>query len=464
MLRKFIGTKAFYHMVLTLAAPLLVQNALSTFVNLLDNLMVGQVGTESMSGVSIVNQLLFVYNLCIFGGLGGAGIYAAQYHGHGDEEGVRHCLRFSLYLGLALTAAACTLFTLGSGRLISAFLHETDGLGNLAETLRHGQSYLAIMLWGLPPFAVTSAYAGILRVTGDTRLPMRASLAALLTNLVLNWFLIFGKCGFPVLGVRGAAIATVISRYVEAGIIVIVVHTHTGQYSFASGLYRVLRIPRRVIGSIASKSFPILFNELFWSLGQTMLTRCYSVRGLTAIAALNIYSVVTNLFSIVLFTLGNCTGIILGNALGSGELERARDDSWRLMALSTVSCAVCGALLFLAAPLVPRFYNTYDAVRELASQLMRVYALFLPVHSITNVAYFTLRSGGKTLVTVLFDSVFSWVFYIPTAALLVNFTSLPLVSVLFCVCSLDILKAVIGITLVRKGIWVKNIVVKETAP
>lgn len=170
-MKKLIGNKTFYKTVAVLALPLLLQNTISTFVNLLDNLMVGQVGTEQMSGVSIVNQVLFVVNLCVFGAVGGAGIFGAQFHGRGDTEGVKHTLRFNLILCALISAGAWVLLVGIQDPLIRAFLHDSDSTGDLAATLEYGKQYLHVMFWTLPPFAVTNAYAGVLRVTGDTKLP-----------------------------------------------------------------------------------------------------------------------------------------------------------------------------------------------------------------------------------------------------------------------------------------------------
>ena len=198
-------------------------------------------------------------------------------------------------------------------------------------------------------------------------------------------------------------------------------------------------------------------NELLWSLGQTFLVQCYSRRGLAAVAALNINSVVLNLFNVVMITLGNCVGIILGNTLGAGDFERARETSPKLMALSAASCAVMGGLLALAAPWIPRLYNTTAEVMALATRLMWICAVFLPVHALTNVSYFTLRCGGRTYITMLFDSGSTWLFYVPAAWLLIHRTALPLVQVYALVRCLDMLNAGIGITLVRKGIWLHQL-------
>lgn len=458
--KKLIGDREFYVLVATLALPLLLQNTVSTFVNLLDNLMVGQIGTEQMSGVSIVNQILFVVNLCIFGGVGGSGIFGAQFHGRGDSEGVKQTLRFNVWLCAGITVAACLLLSLADDALIGAFLHDTGTGGDLAATLEYGKQYLRIMLWSLPPFALTNAYVGVLRSTGDTRLPMVASVTAVLVNLVFNYILIFGKLGMPAMGVQGAAIATALSRYVEVAIILLSVHRQKERYAFAPGAYKTLRIPMELVRRIVIQGLPLLFNELMWSLGQTMLLQAYSVRGLDAVAAMNIANVVSNLFFIMLHTMGGSVGIIQGNLLGAGEFDKARSYCPKLMALSTVLCGGMGLLLFFTAPWIPTLYNTSAQVMVLAAGVMRVTAYMLPIMALTNCCYFTIRAGGRTGITILFDSVYSWLVFVPVAMLLAHRTSLVLVPMFAIVQGLEGIKAVIGIWLVKKGIWVRNIVEK----
>lgn len=457
-MKKLFGNKEFYRLVLALALPLLLQNAVSTFVNLLDNLMVGRVGTESMSGVSIVNQLIFVYNLCLFGGSGGAGIFGAQFFGRGDQKGVRNTLRFNLVLCLTFSVIWILLLMLLQEPLINAFLHDSDAVGSLELTLSEGRDYLRVMVWGLPPFAVTTAYVSILRVAQDNRLPMRASVAAILVNLVFNYLLIYGKFGFPCLGVRGAAIATVMSRYVEMGIILFGTHGKKSPPEFIRGLYRHFSVPRQLCGQIIRKGMPLLINETFWSLGMTMLTQCYSYRGLDAVAALNINSTVLNFFNTVLFTMGNVVGVILGNMLGAEEFDRAKNACPKLITISFLACAVMGGGLVAVAPLAPQLYNTSGTVMYIASCLLRVCGLMLPVHAIVNCSYWAMRAGGKTIITMLFDSVYTWVFSVPVAFCLIHFTTLDLITVYTIVNLVDFIKCTAGIILLRKGIWVHNII------
>ena len=271
-MKKFFGSRAFYRTVFTLAVPFLLQNAISTFVNLLDNLMVGRVGTEPMSGVAIVNQILFVYNLCLFGGSSGAGIFSAQFHGRGDVEGQRSCLRYNLILLVGFTCLALAILLPFGDELIGTFLHGEEG--NISATLTYGHYYLRCMLPGLLPFAVTNAYTSILRAGGESSLPMKASVSAIIVNLVFNWILIFGKLGCPALGVKGAAIATVLSRYVEAFLIVFFSHRNKNRYPYTDGLMSTLKIPVTHLKKISVKGLPLLLNEMFWSFGQTVLNQC----------------------------------------------------------------------------------------------------------------------------------------------------------------------------------------------
>lgn len=453
------GDRAFYRIVLAILIPIIIQNAITNFVNLLDNIMVGQVGTEQMSGVSIANQLMFVFNLCVFGGLAGAGIFSAQFFGAGNRDGVQSCFRYKLCLGLALVAGGVAILLVGDRALISRFLHdETGATGRIDATLGYGLDYLHVMLWGLAPFMLTQAYASTLRECGETRLPMFAGITAVFVNLFFNYLLIFGHLGFPRLGVVGAAIATVISRYVELCIVVISTHRSPEKYSFAPGLYRTLRIPKKLVRDIMIKGFPLLINEALWSIGMTKLTQLYSLRGLDVVAALNISSTVSNLFSVTFISMGNATAIIVGQSLGANDLEGARRQAWRLIVFSALLSTATALLMVPIAPFVPRVYQTSDAVRALSTRLIYIFALCMPLFSCANCSYFILRSGGKTLLTFLFDSVFTWAVCVPLAWCLVHLTPMSVTLVYLCVQLADIIKCSLGFAMIGKGVWLNNIV------
>ncbi len=453
-----IGDRAFYVMVLSILIPIVIQNAITNFVNLLDNVMVGQVGTEQMSGVSIVNQLMFVFNLCVFGGISGAGIFSAQYYGANNQEGVRHCFRYKLYLCAVLIAAAAAIFLLGGEALIKRFLHDESDTVRVAATLGYGLDYLHVMLWGMLPFALTQVYASTLRECGETRLPMFAGIVAVFVNLAFNYLLIFGHLGFPRLGVRGAAMATVLSRFVELAIVIVCTHGNADRYPFARGVYSSPRVPGALARQITVKGMPLLVNECLWSTGMTVLVQCYSVRGLDVVAAMNISSTVSNLFSVAILSMGAATSIIVGQSLGANNMKGAKDKAWKLVTFSLFLSAVTLILMQAVAPLIPSVYQTTDAVRRLATRFLRIYACCLPLISFCNSAYFILRSGGKTLITFLFDSGYTWLISVPVAWCLVHLTRLPVETIYLLVQLAEIIKCAFGYVLLRRGVWMNNIV------
>ena len=333
---KFIGDRAFYRLVLTIAVPVMIQNGITSFVNMLDNLMVGGIGTEQMSGVAICNQLIFVFNLCVFGGLSGAGIYGAQFCGKRDLEGVQNVFRFKLWLVAILSVLGVAALWAFDEPLLSLFLHQGSEQGDLVLTLQCARAYLKVALVGLPVFALSQAYASTLRETASTTLPMGAGIAAMLVNLVGNWILIYGHFGAPRLGVVGAAWATVLSRIVELAIILLFTHMNVKAHPFARGLYRTLRVPGTLTGLIVKKGMPLLLNEALWSSGQTTLVQIYSTRGLAVVAGINISNTISMLFNIVFMSLGSSIGIVVGNLLGAGEMEKAKDTNTKLTAFSVL--------------------------------------------------------------------------------------------------------------------------------
>lgn len=455
---KFIGSKDFYIYVLGIAIPMIIQNAITNFVSFLDNIMVGQIGTEQMSGVAIVNQLIFVFSLCIFGGVSGAGIFGTQFFGKGDYDGQRYAFRFKLYICSFMTLLALLLFAFCGDPLISLYLSDTGSVGDIGLTLIYGREYLWIMMIGLFPFALGQVYTNTIRETGQTVVPMLAGIAAVVTNLALDYILIFGVFGAPALGVKGAAIATVIARFIECFIVVFWTHLKAAQNKFIVGAYRSLRIPLPVLKDIVIKGSPLMFNEIFWSTGMTVIVQCYSVRGLEVVAAQNIASTITNLFNIVYIQLGACLAIVVGQLLGAGKTREARDADNKMIFFSVACCAVIALVMAFFGRAFPAIYKTEDTIKELAGDFIMISALIMPMYAFCHATYFTLRAGGKTMVTFVFDSVYTWVLVIPCAMIFAKYTSLDIVFVFFLVQSMEFIKAIIGFFMVKSDVWVQNIV------
>ena len=455
---KYIGSASFYKRYLRLALPMILQNAITNLVSFLDNIMVGQLGTEPMSGVAIVNQLIFVYNLAIFGAVSAASIFGAQYFGKGNHKGHMHSFRFKLYASLTMTAVTILLFITKGSTLISLYLTDTTGSGATETALQYGLEYLAIMMIGLIPFAINQSYATNIKETGQTMIPMIASFAAVGINAVLDYLLIFGLGPIPKMGVVGAALATVIARYIEALIVIVWAHTNRAKNRYLEGAYRGFGIPKAEFKAILIKGLPLMLNEVFWAAGMTTVTQCYSVRGLEVIAGLNIATTITNLFNIIYIQLGGCISIVVGQYLGAGKLKEAKDADNKMIVFSVFCCAIVAGVMLIFGGLFPQIYNTSEEIKALATSFIAVSAIIMPFCSFSHASYFTLRSGGKTMVTFLFDSVFTWVVVVPTSFLLARYTGLGIVSVYFLVQATEVIKVVIGYFMVKSDVWLVQMV------
>lgn len=455
-MRKYIGDRAFYKMVLMIAVPVMIQNGLTNFVSLLDNIMVGQIGTEQMSGVAIVNQLILVFNICMFGGMSGVGIFTAQYYGSGDMEGVRHTFRLKIIIAAILVGVWFVVFGVFGEDLIQLFLTGDAAGSDAEETFRYAKSYLHIMMAGLIPFSLAQVYGATQRETGQTVLPMKAGMVAVLVNLALDYGLIFGKFGMPKLGVFGAAVATVVARCAEAAVVIIATHRNTDQNPFIRGVYHSLHVPGSLVLSVIQKGTPLLINETLWSGGMALLVQCYSVRGLAVVAGVNIATTVSNVFSIVYIAMGSAIAIIVGQLLGAGKMEEAVDTDRKLIFFSVASCLAAALAMAVIAPFFPRIYHTTDQVKWIAKWIIWVMAFAMPMYAFMHATYFTLRSGGKTIITFLFDSFYLWVVDIPFAYFLTRHTDWNVIFVFFLVQMAESIKCVIGYVLVKKGVWLNN--------
>ena len=248
------------------------------------------------------------------------------------------------------------------------------------------------------------------------------------------------------------------ARVVEMLVVVIWAHVRKERHEFLRGLYRTLLIPGAAAKQMIKKGLPIFLNEFLWAGGIAALTQCYSIRGLEVVAGLNISNAICNLLNVVFVALGSAVGILIGQTLGASEYERANKNAFQLMWFTGTICVLLSVILISVSGVFPRFYDTTEQVRSYGKYFIIVTALFFPVQGFLNALYFTLRSGGKTFITFLFDSVYSWAVPLPVALLLCHYTALPILVVYAVVQAADIIKVIVGYVLIKKGIWISNIV------
>ena len=458
MFKRYIGDRAFYRRVTGVAVPIIIQNAITSIVSLLDNIMVGQVGQLQMSGVSIVNQLLFIFMLCIFGANAGAGIFTSQFHGNNDDTGIRYTFRFKVVISALLVAVWVLILLMADSPLISLYLQGEGDPKDAAAILGYGEDYLKVMLWGLLPFALSNAYCGTLRETGQTVVPMVAGIVAVFVNLIFNYVFIFGNFGAPAMGATGAALATVISRFTELAIVAGWTHINSKKCPFIKGAYRSMYVPGKLLGSIIRKGSPLLINECLFAMGLTLVNQCYSTCGLDVVPAMNISNTIWNIASVTYLAMGNSVGIIMGQMMGAGTpVAEIRDYYRKLSFISVVAGAFFGGVCAAFGGAFPRLYNATEQVQTLAMQLIVISSATIPFHAYIHAAYFAMRSGGKTGITFLFDSGFMWGLLVPLAFILSRFTDLPIIP-LYLICQgADIVKCFVGHFMIKSDMWIQNL-------
>ena len=454
ILKSYIGDKAFYKKFILLLLPIMIQNGITNFVNMLDNVMVGRVGTLQMTGVAVTNQLIFVFNLCIFGAVSGAGIFVAQFFGNGDTEKIRYTFRFKMLLCVLISLLGILLFVFGGKGLINLYLSGEGTKAEIAASYKYAREYLLIMLVGLIPYAVAQCYSSTLRECGQSVMPMVAGTVAVFVNLVFNYFLIFGKFGFPCFGVNGAAIATVLSRFVELLIVMVCTYRTRNINPFIIDAFKSFYVPKALIKSILIKGMPLMANEGLWAAGMATLNQCYSLRGINVVAASNISQTFFNVFSVVFISSGVAIGIVLGQQLGSGDTKNAVPTAKKLTAFSVLLSVVIGIVYVFLADFIASFYNVNDEVKFLATRLMQITAIAMPLDAYAHSSYFTLRSGGKTLITFIFDSGFMWFVAVVIAFIISRFTDIGILPMFAIIQGLNGVKCILGYYFVKKGSWV----------
>ena len=355
---KLIGDRAFYSRALAISVPIMIQTGITNFVNLLDTVMVGSLGTESATGVAVANQLIFIFNLCIYGAVSGSGIFTAQFFGKGDTKGVQYTFRFKMAISVLISLLFAGVMLTNGDSLIWLYLKGEGSPQSANESARIAFDYAKIMLIGIIPYALSQSFGSTLRETGRPKVPMYAGVAAVFVNLSLNYVLIFGHFGAPRMGTAGAAIATVISRFVELAYVAI--GTFIGRNrSVLSGTFKSAYVPLSLVLEMVRKGTPLLLNEFFWSTGIAFINQCYSVRGLNVVTADYITMAFFNVFSVVFFAVGMSIGIIVGQMLGSGKTEEAMDTAVKMRAFAVLTAIIVGTVFALLSGAIPKIYNIH---------------------------------------------------------------------------------------------------------
>lgn len=450
MIKDIFKDKQFFKTMLAIAIPITVQNLISSSLNMVDTVMVGRLGETSIASVGLANQFFFVFTLLLFGINSGTSIFVSQFWGKKDVTNIRKVLGIAILTGGAISL----IFTLGAliapKFIMSLFSKDS-------EVILLGVKYLRIVALSYTITAISFSYSFACRSIGKAKLPMYISAVSLGTNTILNYLLIFGKFGFPKLGVEGAAIATLIARIVEIALLLSIIYSQKG--ALAGKLKELFTLKKDFIRKFFTTTIPVILNEGFWALGMTFYSAAYARISTSAITAVQISNTIQNLFMVMFFGLGNACAVMIGNSIGARNEHKATDYAKKYSILTISLGIVIGIILILASPGMLSLFKITDAAYNDGIRILLVMAVFMAI-KVFNILMVVgiLRSGGDTTFSALLEIGSVWFIGVPLAWLGALVWKLPVYYVVLLVAIEDIVKAAIGIPRIISKKWVKNVV------
>jgi putative MATE family efflux protein len=447
----FYNDRDYFRLLVKIAIPIALQNAVSSSLNMVGSLMIGQKGEVAVASVGLAGQVFFLLNLLLFGIGSGAAMFTAQLWGKRNIPDIRRVLALALTLGLL---AASIFFVL------SRFYPEII-LGIYSQdpaVILAGSRYLTIFAWSFFFFAVTFSYALTLRSVGEVKAPVIISIGALTLNAILTYGLVFGNFGLPELGVPGAALALVIARAVEC--VAIVSYTYISRSPAAATIHDFLRVDFHFIGKVMVPVFPIIANEFLWSMGITTYYVIYARMGTDSIAAMNIVSTIDQLALVILFGLTSATSVIVGNQIGSGNLEKAYVYGGRSLGLGAGIGVIIGVLVVVLSPAILSLYKVSAEVIDLAQKTLIIASCFIWLRSMNAINIVgNLRAGGDTTYSLVLDGLIIWVLGVPMAYFAAFVLELPVYLVYLFVMSEELAKWILGMGRFMSRKWIHNLTV-----
>lgn len=441
--------KSFYFTALLLAMPNIIQQLVTNLSQMVDNLMVGRLQEIAIAGVTITNQIFFIFTIVMLGLSAAGGIFITQYRGAKNDEKVTEVFRVVL------------LFAIGLGLIFFFAMHFIPEvfLGLFAkdpQTIASALSYVDFIKYTFLIYPISLAIGASYRFCGLVKVPMYVAIVSVIVNIIFNYLLIYGNFGFPALGVPGAAIATLIARVVE--VVILFVLTRKLNTPIKITLSKMFSFEKFVLTDYINKGYGLIINEFFWSLGMQMVVVVYTSKISENIAAMSIANVMTNLIFVGMSGMSVAVSIIVGNSLGQGKFEDARRDSKKLLKLSSGVGLSLGIIVVIVSYFITMLYDINPETLMAARLVIVAAASFSWLYYLNVGFFYTLRAGGDTKSVLIMDSGFVWAVMIP-AALLIGQLHLYLPLHYFVVQFFDFIKLIVARARYRKGHWLKNLTV-----
>ena len=449
-MKRHLPSRDFLSKMFRIAGPVSLQSLIAASLGIVDQMMIGQLGDTSIAAVGFGGRLPFIYMMVVFGITSGTSIYASQYYGKDDLDAMPKVVATSLHLGFMATVPFMILSYLFPQLVLTLFTNDP-------EVIAGGTLYLTWAAIGFPFLLLSQVFSAVLRSTHRMRLPLAAGMVSFFMNTLLNYCLIFGRFGFPELGIQGAALATALSRAAESLLLIVFIYWKQmpGRLSFRSFIH----IDRTFVTAFLVTSMPLLINEFLWATGESVYSAIYGHIGTIEAAAMTMtYPIQT--FAIAFFVgVSTASGIMLGNAIGAGDEDRAYDHAMNFVQIGVIGAMTVGIMIWLLSPLYASSFNVSDSTAMYFNALISVFAIMLFV-KVSNmiIGGGILRSGGKTRLTLYLDMIGGWCIGIPLGLLTSRLLNMPVHYVYFFICLEEVFRLVVGYRWVRQRVWLQKLV------
>ena len=444
--------KIFYMTMLSIAIPVTLQNLISSSLNMIDIFMITKLGDANIAAVGQANQVFFLFAIILFGISSGSSIFIAQFWGKRDRGSIKSILGIAIFSGAIISA----IFTLAA-LLIPEVIMKI--LINDPEVIALGSKYLRIVCLSYIFTAVTFAFSGACRSVRQASLPLFVSVISILINTFLNYTLIFGKFSLPMMGIEGAATATLIARVIECILLVTIIYKGKGENVLRAKWSELTDISLKFVKKFFKTASPVIVNEAMWSLGMVMYSIAYATLGKEATAAVQIAVTIQNIFMVFAFGLAGACATMIGNKIGEGNEEEGIRYAKKFSIIGIILGIVLGAVLYFTSPLILKLFSADPVLYETSRSILRTLAFFIPFKLFTAVVIVGIfRGGGDTKYSMLLEIGCVWLVGVPLAFIGAVVFKLPVYYVVAFAYSEEIVKSLLAIPRIVSKKWVRNIV------
>ncbi|MGL4343637.1 MAG: MATE family efflux transporter [Cellulosilyticaceae bacterium] len=441
----------FYKLIIGIAIPIGFQNLITFVISMMDTLMLGALGEVPLSAATIANNLFFILTLLMFGLAGGSNVMIAQYWGKGDVKTIHKIMGMMYRCCVVLTCIFVAVAVFLPEEVMGVFTTDT-------KVILLGASYLRIVAIGYLFYAITNCTIMVLRAVQTVKIAMVVYGVSLVVNTFLNWVFIFGKFGMPAMGVEGAAVATTIARVCE--FVVLVVFMCRYEKRLCLKLRDLIRTEKSLMKAYFKNTTPVVFNELLWSVGSTMIGVVVGHLGTQVVAANSINTVIFQLVTVFIFGVGNAAATIIGNTIGEGKLKQTKEYADTILVFSVLLGFMAAGVTYVISPMMINLYNVTQETKMIAMEIAKVTAFIVIFKALAvNALVGILRGGGDTQFVFINDLIFMWLVAVPFGFMAAFWWELSIPMIFLILRSDEILKVISSLIRIKSGKWIKDVTV-----